>query len=149
MDDPRPPNARPDDQTLDELEGVTWGPPAFGSHVVTHVHRLRTVPLKDYRVEDLRLMIGQGVGLTYLLPRALDRLELHPFAEGDHYPGDLLAAVAAVPDSFWNARPALVPAALRAIDGALARIASTETVDDLVQRLLRARQRLAASPAAP
>src|SRR6478672_1657976 len=80
------------DQTLDELEGVEWGPPTFDSSVVTNVHRLRHVPLKQYRLEDLRLMIGQQVGVDYLVPRALDHLEPHPLASGDFYPGDVLAA---------------------------------------------------------
>lgn len=65
------------EQTLDELEGVAWGPPMYDSNLVTNVHRLRRVPLQQYRLEDLRLMIGQEVGVDYLVPRALDHLEPH------------------------------------------------------------------------
>jgi hypothetical protein len=97
---PRP-DLRPiRDQTLQELEGRDWGPPTFDSHVVTEVHRLRRVPLKRFRIEDFRLLIGQGVGLPYLVPMALEHLERHPFAEGDFYPGDLLKSAAAVEDPF-------------------------------------------------
>ena len=44
-------------------------------------------------VEDLRIMIGQEIGLDYLIPVAVAELEREPLAEGDYYPGDLLANV--------------------------------------------------------
>lgn len=137
------------EQTLDELEGVEWGPPTYDSSVVTNVHRLRCVPLKQYRVEDLRLMIGQQVGVNYLVPRALDHLEAHPLASGDFYPGDVLAAVAHLPDAFWSTHRQLVPRAIRAIDGALARVHKVCTVEGLPDELRAARARLAALNVGP
>ena len=97
-------------QTLDELEGVEWGPPTYDSGLVTNVHRLRRVPLNQFRLEDLRLMIGQQVGVDYLVPRALDHLEAHPLASGDMYPGDVLAAVARLPDGYWSKHRRLISA---------------------------------------
>jgi len=47
-------------------------------------------------------MIGQGIGLAYLVPIALDRLEEQPLAEGDLYPGDLLTAVLTIDVAFWK-----------------------------------------------
>lgn len=132
------------DQTLDELEAVEWGPPTYNSYVVTNVHRLRRVPLKQYRIEDLRLMIGQNIGLDYLVPFALDHLEVHPLASGDFYAGDLLASVARVSDGFWSTHRHLMPRAIRAIDGALARIRKVETSDELPAELEAARSRLMA-----
>ena len=35
----------------------------------------------------------------------IDKLERDPRAEGDFYPGDLLAAVRRVPDDYWSAHP--------------------------------------------
>src|SRR3712207_2262692 len=140
-----PQNARTiADQTLDELEGVEWGPPTYDSALVTNVHRLRRVPLKQYRLEDLRLMIGQQVGLSYLVPRALDHLEAHPLASGDFYPGDLVAAVARLPDTFWSSHRPLVERAIRAIDGGLARAHKVPTSDELPDELRAARDRLTA-----
>jgi hypothetical protein len=49
-------------------------------------------------------MIGENVGLTYLLPLAIERLEENPLAEGDYYPGDLLKAVMGVEESAWRFR---------------------------------------------
>lgn len=132
------------DQSLDELEGVEWGPPKFDSSLVTNVHRLRRIPLKQYRLEDLRLMIGQQIGVNHLVPRALDHLEMHPLASGDFYPGDVLAAVARLPDSFWSLHPQLVSRAIQAIDAALARIHKVGTIEELSDELRSARARLVA-----
>ena len=137
------------DQTLDELEGVEWRPPPHDSYLVTNVHRLRRVPLKQYRLEDLRLMIGQQVGVQYLVPRALDHLEAHPLASGDFYPGDLLESVARLPNSFWSTHRHLIPRAIRAIDGALARARKVDTVEELTEELRAARDRLAALNVGP
>lgn len=43
-------------KSLDQLEGVVWGEPSFDSHVVTTCHRLRTKPIDEFGVEDLRIM---------------------------------------------------------------------------------------------
>ncbi|MDB5339861.1 MAG: hypothetical protein JWN70_5480 [Planctomycetaceae bacterium] len=80
-------------KTLDELEGDVWGAPTFDSYLVTTCHRLRTKPVDDFTVEDLRIMIGQKIGLEYLMPKALGVLEAEPLAEGDFFPGDLLGSV--------------------------------------------------------
>ena len=131
------------DQTLDQLEGVEWGPPMHDSSLVTNVHRLRRVPLKQYRLEDLRLMIGQQVGVHYLVPLALDHLEAYPLASGDFYPGDVLDAVVRLPDGFWSTHRQLVTRAIRAIDAALVRIHNVDTVEEVPDELRAARVRLA------
>jgi hypothetical protein len=94
---------RPPDTTksLDQLEGVEWGPADYDSSLVAACHRLRTKPIGDYSVEDLRIMIGQRIGLQFLVPLALEILERDPLAEGDYYPGDLLKSVLGVDESFW------------------------------------------------
>lgn len=95
--------------TLTQLERDDWGAPPYDSHVVTECHRLRHVPLRDLTVENLRLLIGQGMSLTYLVPLALEHLFRDPRVEGDLYPGDLLKAVQGVAEDFWAAHPALAP----------------------------------------
>lgn len=81
-------------KTLDELEGVVSGEPKYNSYLVQTCHRLRTKPIGEFDTEDLRIMIGQGIGLPYLLPLALDRLEENPWAAGHMFPGDLLKMTA-------------------------------------------------------
>ncbi|MFC4499889.1 MULTISPECIES: contact-dependent growth inhibition system immunity protein [Streptomyces] len=59
------------------------------------VHELRKHPIKNLSVEDLRRLIGQDVGLRWLLPVALDFLrETAPDeAVTGWYDDDLLSAV--------------------------------------------------------
>ena len=93
------------DKSLQELEQSDWGEPKYDSHLVTEVHRLRRVPLRSFRVEDLRLLIGQNIGLQYLVPLAMEQLREDAFVEGDFYPGDLLKNVLMADPDFWRAHP--------------------------------------------
>jgi hypothetical protein len=90
---------------LQELEQHDWGEPTFSSHLVQTCHRLRRKPLNEFSVEDLRIMIGQGIGLHFLIPIAIERLEEEPLAEGDLYAGDLLTAVLRTDESVWARHP--------------------------------------------
>ena len=58
--------------------------------------------LKDFTTEDLRIMIGQEIGLEYLVPLAIETLTVNLFAEGDLYEGDLLKNVLKLNPEFWN-----------------------------------------------
>jgi hypothetical protein len=87
---------------LDELEGIAWGPAAHESSLVVNAHRLRRVPLRDFTPGDLRLMIGQRIGLRFLLPLAVGHLEIEPLLEATYYPGDLLSSVASVEEDDWR-----------------------------------------------
>jgi hypothetical protein len=70
-------------------------------------HALRRKPIDEFTVEDLRLMIQQQIGLRFLVPIALQHLREDPLAEGDFYPGDLLAAILRVAGDFWQQKPDL------------------------------------------
>jgi uncharacterized protein (UPF0335 family) len=89
-------------KTLQELEQDDWGEPNFDSHLVQTCHRLRRKPLNEFTVEDLRIMIGQEIGLLRLVPITLEKLEAEPLAKGDCYPGDLLRAILKVGGPFWE-----------------------------------------------
>jgi len=86
-----PPSER--DKSLQELEQSDWGEPTYDS------------PLREFTVEDLRIMIGQNVGLPHLVPVALGRLRKDPLAEGDFYPGDLLKSMLTADPTFWREHP--------------------------------------------
>ena len=92
-------------KSLQQLDGQDWGEPNFDSHLVVECHRLRRVPLRDFTTEDLRIMIGQNIGLDYLIPLAIERLEANPFTEGACYPCDLLVNVLAGDANFWRRHP--------------------------------------------
>ncbi|MEO8588541.1 MAG: contact-dependent growth inhibition system immunity protein [Flavobacteriales bacterium] len=90
------------ERSLQELEGADWGTPKDDSSLITECHRLRRVPLKDFTAENLRMLIGQAIGLEYLIALALDVLEKDPWTEGTSYPGDLLKYIVRVRADFWS-----------------------------------------------
>ncbi|MER7694978.1 contact-dependent growth inhibition system immunity protein [Streptomyces sp. NPDC097610] len=90
------------DRSLEELERACWpAPSADDTRLVTTAHVLRLRPIGELTVEDMRLLIGQDIGLPYLLPLALEVLRENPMAEGDMYEGDLLSAVLTRNPSAW------------------------------------------------
>ncbi|GGY31836.1 contact-dependent growth inhibition system immunity protein [Streptomyces anulatus] len=96
------------DRSLEELECARWpAPSADATRLVTTAHALRRRPISELTVEELRLLIGQGTGLPYLLPLALEVLRENPMAEGHMYEGDLLSAVLARNPSVWDELPDL------------------------------------------
>ncbi|MFJ4467761.1 contact-dependent growth inhibition system immunity protein [Streptomyces sp. NPDC089424] len=91
------------DRSLEELERDHWpAPPADASRLAATVHALRRRPIGELTVEDMRLLIGQDIGLPHLLPLALEVLRDNPMAEGDLYEGDLLSAVLTRNPAVWT-----------------------------------------------
>jgi CDI immunity proteins len=123
------------DRSLEELDAFLSADLEGDSYLISEVRRLLAVPLKQLRIEDLRLLIGQSVGLKYLVPMALDHVEDHPLAAGDFYPGDLLKNVMDVPEPFWNDHPALQQRLVHALRRALERVGKVETVPELEAEL--------------
>lgn len=95
------------DNTLEEIENDHWGEPTYGSYLVTTCHQLRKKPLRDFTVEDLRILIGQNFSLDTLIPMAIDRLKQNILAEGHFYPGDLLMNVLKSNPDYWKKNPVL------------------------------------------
>ena len=83
------------DESLYRLEGPLRLP-RTGSHVSEECHRLWVTPIREYRCEDVRLMINQGLGVPHLLPVAVELLHGQPFRMCSLFPGDLLVAVSRV-----------------------------------------------------
>ncbi len=92
-------------KTLEFLENNFWSEPEYDSHVVRTAHKLRKIPLNDFAIEDLRIMIGQNIGLKYLIPLGLEALEENILAEGDCYEGDLLHSILKRDFNFWTKYP--------------------------------------------
>jgi hypothetical protein len=91
-------------KSLEELEGDVWGEPEFKSGLVTTCHALRRKPLCEFTPENLRIMIGQSIGLHFLAPLALEVLAQNPLIETDFAPGVLLKYVLEVDPVFWQER---------------------------------------------
>jgi len=90
-------------KSIQALEKKDWGEPNYDSYLVKRCFQLSKIPLEDFTIEDLRLMIGQNIALEYLIPLAIETLQTNILAEGDYYPGDLLKNVISVNTDFWVA----------------------------------------------
>jgi hypothetical protein len=105
-------------RSLEDIDGERWGDPPLGAtRLVAEVHRLRRRPLGELSVEDLRLLIGQGIALHRLVPLALERLRDDPLVEADFYEGDLLCAVLRADADLWRRNVDLAEELVRIIDG--------------------------------
>ena len=88
-------------KTLEELDGQIWGEAGYDSYLVKTCHQLRKKPLKDFKIEDLRIMIGQNINLEVLIPIAIEELKQNILAEGNFYDGDLLNNVLTSKSKYW------------------------------------------------
>jgi hypothetical protein len=89
--------------SLQQLENRNWGDPDAASTALTkRCIQLTKIPIADFAIEDLRIMIGQGFGLTYLIPLAIEKLKENILVEGDLYPGDLLSSILKIDKRFWG-----------------------------------------------
>jgi hypothetical protein len=92
--------------TLDTVDPPAWGPaPPDATALITRCHELRTKPLRDFTVQDLRIMIGQQLALNHLVWPALDRLRSDALVEYDDYPTDLLVSLLRVDSAYWERSP--------------------------------------------
>jgi hypothetical protein len=80
-------------KSLEQIEKDYWGEPEYDSYVVRTCHSMRKKPLNEVTIEELRLVIGQGFSLEYLMPIAIEKLSENILAEGDFYEGDLFSNV--------------------------------------------------------
>jgi len=94
-------------KSLEQLDGNVWPHNDFASHVVQESQRLRKIPLSALGVEGLRLLIGQKIGLEFIVPLAIEFVQDHPLIEATYYPGDLLSNLLALPSAFWARHPEL------------------------------------------
>jgi hypothetical protein len=78
------------EKTLEDLEGFVARDPPYDTYLVRTIYALRKNQIGEFTIEDLRITIGQGRGVPYLLPLALEQLEANLCAEGHYYRGDLL-----------------------------------------------------------
>ncbi|MFE7166303.1 contact-dependent growth inhibition system immunity protein [Streptomyces sp. NPDC057616] len=97
-------------KSLEQLEGQRWpDPPAETTSLVRTVHEWRRRPVGTLEPHELARMIGQDVGLPWLLPLAVEILrEKAPAqAAGGFYDDDLLYAVVTRSPGVWAADPEL------------------------------------------
>ena len=92
-------------KSIEELENDYWGEPTFNSYVITTCHKARQKPLKLLSNEEIRCLIGQKIGLKFLLPITIDILKNTPFIDVTYFEGDLLLTVLRLDIEDWNQNP--------------------------------------------
>ncbi|MDT7952381.1 MAG: contact-dependent growth inhibition system immunity protein [Acetobacteraceae bacterium] len=120
-------------RSIEDLEGIVWSPPTLHSYVAGTSHALRRKPIASLTDEELRVGLEQQVGVAYLVPLAIQRLQSDPLAEARLYRGDLLQSLLDVPASFWQEHEALRLAAAGLAKAAM-RMMVAEPEPDVVQR---------------
>jgi hypothetical protein len=105
-------------KNLTQLEGVDWGAARSESYIARACHELRYKPLREMVAEDLRILVNQGIGLSFLMPLVIDLLDKDPLVQGMHYPGDLLCAALRAGDDFYTRYPQYRHELLKAVDAA-------------------------------
>lgn len=90
-------------KSIEQLENDYWNTPAaFPSGLVEKVFLLRKKKISELDSDDIRVLISQNIGLKYLVPEAIGKLEKNLFEEALYYPGDLLLTLLGINDDYWQ-----------------------------------------------
>jgi len=92
-------------KSIEQLEKDFWSDIDFPSVLVEKCHSYRKIPVQELTTEQTRTLIGQNIGIKYLVPKAYEILSKNILAEGDLYEGDLLSAVLSIDEVFWDSNP--------------------------------------------
>jgi CDI immunity proteins len=124
------------EQTLEQLENDVWDSSEIMSTLSDTCHRLRKKPIDQFTVEDLRIMLGQDIGTEYLMPKALNVLELNPLADGDFYAGDLLKSLLKLPEEYWKEHPENTYRARKIVANAIKMLREQEDLSSVYEKLI-------------
>lgn len=75
------------------------------SSIQKRIIRLYNKAIDEYTLGDLRFMIGQELGLDYLVDIAFNHLKENVFLDSEYYEGDLLSNILQLPPEFWETHP--------------------------------------------
>lgn len=95
-------------KTIEQLEGIEWpDPPSDGTGLVKAVHNLRKRPIDLLTAWEMSRLIGQDIGIAWLLPAALEILRETATEQplGGFYDDDLLTAVLTRRAPVWHSNP--------------------------------------------
>ncbi|MEU0550929.1 contact-dependent growth inhibition system immunity protein [Micromonospora sp. NPDC005979] len=92
--------------TIEELERDVWPDPSpDDAFLITRCTELRRKPLAEFTVEDLRIMLGQEIGVSALLPRAVNVLLRDPLVCGLGEREEVAAWTASRAAAGWTGGP--------------------------------------------
>jgi hypothetical protein len=89
-------------KSIEQLENDYWANIDFPTPLVEKCYKYRKIPISDLSVEQVRLLLGQKIGVKFLLDRAVKFLQEDILSEGDFFPGDLLVSVLRLDQENWK-----------------------------------------------
>lgn len=94
-------------KSLEQLDGERWGePPADATSLVRTVYEWRRRPIGTLEPHELARLLGQNVGLPWLLPPGVEIVrEAAKQPTGGFLDGDLLYALVTRSPEVWTANP--------------------------------------------
>jgi len=119
-----------DERSVADLTGT-----ALASLADAELQLAASTPLRQLSLAQFRDLVRAGLGLQFIVPRALAHLRQHSLAQTSFMPGDLLTTVLRLPDDWWRAHPALIPDACAAIEHAIPRLEKRHAVPELAATL--------------
>ncbi|CDX27028.1 conserved hypothetical protein [Mesorhizobium plurifarium] len=91
-----------EDRTLNALLGWKPDSPPYPTSLVEQGNIALATPLRDLSNEQVRLLVSQGFGLEYVVPKAISILVENPLIGVTFYAGDLLTSCLNIPQQFWK-----------------------------------------------
>jgi hypothetical protein len=89
-------------KTLENLEKDHWGKPTYDSYLVKRTHEIRKLRLSELTNDDIAMMLRQKFSLAYIVPLAIDKLQVDILAYGaTSSEGAIMEAVLKIPTDFW------------------------------------------------
>ena len=90
-------------KTLEDLEKEFWGEPTYDSYLVKRTHEIRKLPLDDLPNDDIAMMLRQKFSLDYIVPLAIEKLQVDVLAHGDTgSEGAIMDAMVKIPADYWH-----------------------------------------------
>ena len=96
-------------KSIEELENDFLTELEFNSSLVVNCHNYRKIPLIKIEAEQIRLLLGQDIGVKYLLLLALNILKNNPHIECIYFPSDLLLQMSSIRVHYWNKKMRIKP----------------------------------------
>jgi glycine betaine/choline ABC-type transport system substrate-binding protein len=86
-------------KSLEKLEKEYWGDPPYPSYLVARTHAIRKIQLNELTHDDVAMMLRQNFSLEYIVPLAIERLEVNILIDEE---GEVMEALLNLPAEFWR-----------------------------------------------
>lgn len=123
------------DKTIEDLENDVWKEINFPTSLVERCYYLRKKKIKDLSNDELRLLIGQNIGLKFIVPVAFQILEEEILVEATYYPGDLLLSVISCDINYWKNNKASLNTLLSIYKNNLEKINNSDKEEEINKKV--------------